>query len=109
VNAGPDTHELIDGEVRALVDEGYATARRILTEKREDLDRLAKGLLEYETLTGKEIGRVIAGLPLNRGGDGDGDGKADAGPSGIASIPKTGKAVRPARAGEDGLEPEPAG
>ena len=52
---------------RRLVDEGYETAKRILTEKREDLERLAKGLLEYETLTGSEITRVIAGEPLKRG------------------------------------------
>ena len=71
VNAGPDTHELIDAEVRVLVDEGYETAKRILTEKRDDLDRLAHGLLEYETLTGKEITRVINGQPLNRGSDDD--------------------------------------
>jgi cell division protease FtsH len=104
VNAGPDTHELIDQEVRKLVDEGYAAAKRILTETRDDLDRLAQGLLEYETLTGKEITRVIHGQPLNRGADED-DGKEEG--SGIAAIPKTGKAARPAR-GEDGLEPEPA-
>jgi cell division protease FtsH len=104
VNAGPDTHELIDAEVRALVDEGYATAKRILTEKRDDLDRLANGLLEYETLTGKEITRVIHGQPLNRGGE---DEEKDEGVAGIAAIPKTGKSARPAR-GEDGMEPEPA-
>jgi cell division protease FtsH len=104
VNAGPDTHELVDSEVRALVDEGYETAKRILTEKRDDLDRLANGLLEYETLTGKEITRVIHGQPLNRGGDDD--EPKDEG-TGIAAIPKTGKAARPSR-GDDGLEPEPA-
>jgi cell division protease FtsH len=102
VNAGPDTHELIDQEVRKLVDEGYETAKRILTEKRDDLDRLANGLLEYETLTGKEITRVINGQPLNRGADDD-EPKGDS--AGIASIPKTGKANRPAR--DDGMEPEP--
>jgi cell division protease FtsH len=100
VNAGPDTHELIDEEVRKLVDEGYETAKRILTEKRDDLDRLAQGLLEYETLTGKEITRVVNGQPLNRGGEDD-EPKDDAG---IAAIPKTGK--RPAR--DEGMEPEPA-
>jgi cell division protease FtsH len=102
VNAGPDTHELIDQEVRKLVDEGYETAKRILTEKRDDLDRLANGLLEYETLTGKEITRVINGQPLRRGSDDD-EGKGEG--TGIAAIPKTGKAARPTR--DDGLEPEP--
>ncbi len=104
VNAGPDTHELIDAEVRVLVDEGYEMAKRILTEKRDDLDRLALGLLEYETLTGKEITRVINGQPLNRGSDDD-DAKDEGGASGIAAIPKTGKAARPTR--DDGM-PEPA-
>ncbi|MFT3972442.1 MAG: ATP-dependent zinc metalloprotease FtsH [Amaricoccus sp.] len=103
VNAGPDTQEMIDQEVRKLVDEGYETAKRILTEKRDDLDRLANGLLEYETLTGKEITRVIHGQPLNRGGE---DEDKDESASGIAAIPKTGKAARPSR--DDGLEPEPA-
>ncbi len=107
VNAGPDTHELIDMEVRRLVDEGYETAKRILTEKRGDLDRLANGLLEYETLTGKEITKVIAGEPLNRGDDDDqGSAPADSGDKGVAAIPKTGKSPRPPRGG--GLEPEPA-
>ena len=63
---------------------------------------MANGLLEYETLTGKEITRVINGQPLNRGSDDD-EGK-DAG-TGIAAIPKTGKAARPSR--DDGMEPEP--
>ncbi len=58
-------------KVKELVDEGYETAKRILTEKREDLERLAQGLLEYETLTGSEITKVIAGEPLNRGDDDD--------------------------------------
>ncbi len=107
VNAGPDTHELIDAEVRRLVDEGYETAKRILTEKRGDLDRLAKGLLEYETLTGKEITKVIAGEPLNRSDDDDqGSAPADSGDKGVVAIPKTGKSPRPPRGG--GLEPEPA-
>ena len=106
VNAGPDTHELIDQEVRKLVDEGYETAKRILTEKRDDLDRMANGLLEYETLTGKEIARVIAGEALNRGSDDDEPKDEPGGPTGIASIPKTGKSPRPPRDG--GMEPEPA-
>jgi len=106
VNAGPDTHELIDAEVRRLVDDGYETAKRILVEKRGDLDRLANGLLEYETLTGKEITRVIAGEPLNRGDDDDGDATVDTGDAGVAAIPKTGKSPRPPKGG--GLEPEPA-
>ncbi|NNU81259.1 ATP-dependent metallopeptidase FtsH/Yme1/Tma family protein [Halovulum dunhuangense] len=106
VNAGPDTQEAIDQEVRKLVDEGYETAKRILTEKADDLKRLAEGLLEYETLTGAEITRVIRGEPLNRGAGDDGESPDDGGASSIAAIPKTGRPKR--RPGEDaGLEPEP--
>ena len=47
------------------------TARRILLEKADDFERLAKGLLEYETLTGDEIRKVIAGEPLTGGDDAD--------------------------------------
>ncbi len=67
------------------------------------MDQLAQGLLEYETLTGEDMMRVIRGQPLNRGG-GDDDSKDEGGA--ISAIPKTGKATRPARG--DDMEPEPA-
>ncbi|MGG7645641.1 ATP-dependent zinc metalloprotease FtsH [Rhodovulum sp. YNF3179] len=93
----------IDAKVKEIVDEGYETAKRILTEKRDDLERLAQGLLEYETLTGDEIRKVIEGEPLNRGGDED-----DLPPSGnapsVTAIPKTNK---PKSSDGGGLEPEP--
>ena len=63
------TKELIEQEVRDLIEEGYQHARQILLEKSEEFERLARGLLEYETLTGEEIGKVIRGEPL--GGDDD--------------------------------------
>ena len=56
------TQQTIDAEVRRFVQESYDTAKRILTEKRKDLDTLAKGLLEYETLTGEEIVGLLKGL-----------------------------------------------
>jgi cell division protease FtsH len=96
-----ETKQLIEAEVKALIDEGYETARRILLERSEDFERLAKGLLEYETLTGDEIRKVIAGEPL--GGDDDADKMASTGGGGasIAAIPKTrGRAPK--------ADPEPA-
>jgi cell division protease FtsH len=54
-NVSEDTARKIDAEVRRLVDGGLTDARRILTEKLEDLHTLAKALLEYETLSGDEI------------------------------------------------------
>ena len=42
-----------------MVDEGYNQARKILTEKIDDLHKVAKALLTYETLTGEEIENII--------------------------------------------------
>jgi cell division protease FtsH len=102
-NHSAATQKIIDDKVKELVDQGYETAKRILTEKRDDLERLAQGLLEYETLTGSEITRVIAGEPLNRGDDGDDTGTG--GGASITAIPKT-KSRKP-RNDDGGMEPEP--
>ena len=103
-NHSAATQKIIDDKVKELVDQGYETAKRILTEKRDDLERLAQGLLEYETLTGSEITRVIAGEPLNRGDDGDDTGTGDG--ASITAIPKT-KSRKP-RNDDGGMEPEPS-
>jgi cell division protease FtsH len=101
----PETQQLIDEEVRRLVDQGYATAKRILTEKADDLERLAQGLLEYETLTGNEITKVLAGEKLDRSDD---SGiPPPAGEGGHSAIPKAGKPKRPGLGGDGGMEPQP--
>jgi cell division protease FtsH len=83
-----ETKKTIEAEVKKLIDEGYDTARRILLEKSEDFERLAKGLLEYETLTGDEIRKVIAGEAL--GNDDDADKPASGGgTASVIAIPKT--------------------
>jgi cell division protease FtsH len=65
-NVSEETNRKIDSEVRKLVETGLEEARTILTEKRADLEVLAKGLLEYETLTGDEIKDLINGIKPNR-------------------------------------------
>jgi cell division protease FtsH len=55
------TAQKIDSEVRRIIEETYTRAKNILTEKIEDLHTLAKGLLEYETLTGEEIKALLRG------------------------------------------------
>ena len=50
IQAGPETQEKIDVEIRKIVDEGYDKAKQILTKNKKKLDNLALGLLEYETL-----------------------------------------------------------
>jgi len=49
----------IDKEIRKLVDEGYNKAKEILTNKIDDLHKIAKALMTYETLTGEEIENII--------------------------------------------------
>ena len=54
-----ETAKKIDTEVKRIVDEGYKKAKKILTEKIDDLHKLAKALLVYETLSGEEIRDII--------------------------------------------------
>ncbi len=65
-NISEATSQKIDIEIRRLVEEGYNEATRILTEKRGDLEALAKGLLEFETLSGDEITDLLNGKKPNR-------------------------------------------
>jgi cell division protease FtsH len=101
-----ETKALIESEVKRFIDEGYDTAVKIIKKKNKEFERLAQGLLEYETLTGEEIKRVIAGLPPTP--DADEDDTPDSGntPS-VTAIPKAkGKARKDPPAGD--LEPEPS-
>ncbi|MFY0680594.1 MAG: ATP-dependent zinc metalloprotease FtsH [Thalassovita sp.] len=96
------TKELIEDEVKRIIDEGYDEALRILTERKEDWERLAEGLLEYETLTGEEIKRVMRGEPPQAGSDEDDTPDAGNAPS-VTAIPKTKPKSKPS---DDGMEPE---
>ena len=58
-NMSEETAKKVDLEVKKIVDKGYARAREILTEKIDDLHKLAKALLVYETLSGDEIRDLI--------------------------------------------------
>jgi len=65
-NVSEETARKIDSEVKRIVQTGHDEARRILTEKLEELHILAKGLLEYETLGGDEIVNLLKGVPPTR-------------------------------------------
>jgi cell division protease FtsH len=65
-NISEETSKKIDAEVKRLTQGGFDEARRIITERLEDLHTLAKAMLEYETLTGQEITDVLKGIPPKR-------------------------------------------
>ncbi|MGI3170534.1 ATP-dependent zinc metalloprotease FtsH [Pseudooceanicola sp. C21-150M6] len=95
------TKELIEEEVKRMIDNAYTHAYQILTDHKDAWERLAQGLLEYETLTGDEIKRVMNGEPPHSSEDEDND--AGSAPS-VAAIPKTKPRSKP---GSGGMEPEP--
>ena len=99
-NISEATSQKIDIEVKRIVSEGFATARKILTKKSKDLETLAKGLLEYETLSGDEINNLLKGVKPKR--DDSDDGK----PAGKqqSSVPRAGSAKR---GGSGDMEPQP--
>jgi cell division protease FtsH len=62
-NISEATAQKIDAEIHRIIDETYSRARTILTDRISDLNVLARGLLEYETLTGDEIVALLKGIP----------------------------------------------
>ena len=100
-NVSEETARKIDSEIKRLVDDGYKTARTILTKKKKDLEALAQGLLEYETLSGDEITDLLNGKPPSRDDDDSAKPKAKPG----SSVPVTKKKKGDEGSGE--LEPQP--
>jgi len=99
-NASEATVQKIDTEIRRFVEEGYNEATRILTEKRADLEALAKGLLEFETLTGDEIQDLLKGKKPNR------ESVLEPTTPRTSAVPPAGK-PRPRPDPDAGLEPQP--
>ena len=103
-NMSEETAKLIDGEVRKLIEDGEARARDILTARREDFERLAQALLEYETLTGDEITDILKGKMPNPRADGRAAGTARLGDRHRAEAPPAAQGgSRRAGACADGL------
>jgi cell division protease FtsH len=100
-NISESTAQTIDGEVRRLVEMGLSEARRIITEKRDDLEAVAQGLLEYETLSGDEILGLIAGHPPVRETDNEPPAPRS------SPVPTAGKGRPRPEPGAGGLEPQP--
>mgnify|MGYP001236302807 CR=1 FL=1 len=88
-----ETARMIDEEVKALIDRTYNETRQLLTERREEVERLAQALLRYETLSREEVDKIMQGKPLHK--------------QTVTDILKTEKekTIAPTRAEDDGLAP----
>jgi len=100
-NVSEQTAQKIDAEIKRLVEAGLDEARRILNEHSEDLEVLAQGLLEYETLSGQEIKDLIAGKPPVR------ETAEEAAAPKTSAVPVTKGKTKPKRGPEPGMEPQP--
>ncbi|HEY0833990.1 MAG TPA: ATP-dependent zinc metalloprotease FtsH [Azospirillum sp.] len=106
-NMSDHTAQTVDEEIRRIVEEAYDAARHILTENIDQLHTVAKGLLEYETLSGEDIQTLLRGEPIIR---------EENGKEGFSVPPKqpTGgrrASVPPSTGGKEagGIDPEPQG
>jgi len=103
-NLSDATAKVIDEEIRRLVEGGETTARTIVTEHIDELHVVAKGLLEYETLSADEIRTLIRGEPIRVGSGEDSSGPTKP----RSSVPPAGAPTRGSgRPHPGGLEPEP--
>jgi cell division protease FtsH len=105
-NVSDATAKVIDDEIRTIVDAGERTAREILTAHLDELHSLAKGLLEYETLSADEIRHIIKGERIVRDVSSSGPAAEEPRqPGRRSSVPPSG---RPSGIGPE-PEPQPGG
>jgi cell division protease FtsH len=98
------TKELIESEVRRIIEDSYTKAKEVLKDKEKDWEALAQGLLEYETLTGDEITDLINGkLPVR---DTDIPERSDDNAPPAGAVPVIDDEDEPSASG---LEPKPGG
>ncbi len=77
----PETAELIDAEVRALIDRCYNTSKGILVENTDKLHKMADALMKYETIDATQIDAIMAGRDVPPPSDWhEGDGGAPSNP-----------------------------
>ena len=99
-NVSEATAQIIDAEIRRLVDTATVEARKILTDCHDEFVAIAEGLLEYETLSGEEIKAIMRGdKPARDMGDEDAPARGSA-------VPKTGTGGRKKKSGDGGMEPQ---
>ncbi|AKH42767.1 cell division protease FtsH [Altererythrobacter atlanticus] len=100
--ASDETNKMIDAEIRDLVESSHRKATQILTENKEELHLLAQAMLEYETLTGEEIKKLLEDGKIDRPNEPRGPVAVQ--PVHGSAIPKAGKRF----GGQGGAAPQGA-
>jgi len=103
-----DTAKIIDEEVKHFVNEAYSHATKILTDFNEELHKLAKALLEYGTLTGEEIKKLLKEGDIGRSAKLTEDAKNVKGKKKRKTLPSIEDLVEEAGA-KTGLQPQTDG
>jgi cell division protease FtsH len=98
-NISEETVKKIDAEIKRFVEDGYQMARKIVSERRAELELLAKSLIEYETLTGDEIKDLLLGKKPMR------ESASEPAPRGSA-VPSAGKPRPRPEAGDVAPQPQ---
>jgi len=62
-NMSEETMRKVDSEIRRIIDEQYAVARRIIEDNRDKIELMARALLEWETIDSEQIEDIVAGRP----------------------------------------------
>ena len=95
-NLSDATADLIDQEIRAVIEEAESKARKILSEELDQLHAVAEALLEYETLSGSEVEGLLDGQDIVRATESE---ASESSVGKTSSVPPTGTA------GESDLSP----
>ena len=94
-----ETQKQVDSEFKVIVDMSYKNAEKIIKDKRKDLDIIARGLLDFETLTGDEIINLLKGIDPTRENPSDDD---EGSKTLSGSVPKTGGKTQKSEPGLQG-------
>ncbi|MBI2707440.1 MAG: ATP-dependent metallopeptidase FtsH/Yme1/Tma family protein [Proteobacteria bacterium] len=98
-NVSEATAQIIDSEIKKIVEDAYDRAKKILSKYKADLELLAQTLLEYETLSGDEIDVLLRDRKLTRakGASGPEIPRSSSIPSGGSKTPRKPKKAAPKR------------
>jgi cell division protease FtsH len=55
--------QTVDSEIRRIIDEQYALARKLIEENSDKMHAMAKALLDFETIDAEQIDDIMAGRP----------------------------------------------